>query len=35
MVLLYTLAAYRPRRISLYGLAACLAGIAVVVIGGR
>jgi signal transduction histidine kinase len=26
MILLYTLAAYRPRRVSLYGLAACLAG---------
>ena len=32
IVLLYTLAAYRPRRISLYGLAACLAGIAVAVV---
>jgi signal transduction histidine kinase len=31
-VLLYTLAAYRPRRISLYGLAACLAGIAFAVV---
>ena len=30
-VLLYTLAAYRPRRISLAGLAACLAGAAVAV----
>ena len=26
MILLYTLAAYRPRRVSLYGLAACLVG---------
>jgi signal transduction histidine kinase len=26
MILLYTLAAYQPRRVSLYGLAACLAG---------
>jgi signal transduction histidine kinase len=26
MILLYTLAAYRPRRVSLYGLAACLIG---------
>ena len=32
LVLLYTLAAYRPRRISLYGLFLCLAGLAVVVI---
>jgi signal transduction histidine kinase len=32
IVLLYTLAVYRPRRISLYGLAVCLAGIAVAVI---
>jgi DNA-binding CsgD family transcriptional regulator len=32
IVLLYTLAAYRPRRISVCGLAVCLAGIAVAVI---
>ncbi len=32
IVLLYTLAAYRPRRISLRGLFVCLAGIAVAVI---
>jgi len=32
IVLLYTLAAYRPRRISLCGLAVCLAGIAVAVV---
>jgi signal transduction histidine kinase len=32
IVLLYTLAAYRPRRVSLYGLAACLALIAVAAI---
>jgi signal transduction histidine kinase len=32
IVLLYTLAAHRPRRTSLWGLAACLAGIVVAVI---
>ncbi len=32
ILLLYTLAANRPRRVSLYGLAVCLAGIAFVVI---
>jgi signal transduction histidine kinase len=32
IVLLYTLAAYRSRRVSLYGLSVCLAGIAIVVI---
>ena len=31
MVLLYTLAAYRPRRVSLAGLAVCLLGAAVAV----
>jgi signal transduction histidine kinase len=32
IVLLYTLAANRPRRVSLYGLAVCLAGITIAVI---